>query len=195
MLTEEKKNQIRLEETYRAEIRRSLQSDKTSRRQRLLDFLNSAFGLWVLSTCVVGALTFAYTSQKEAGESTRLRREACERLEVEIARRMSELEYEFRRVEAQHGIDSQRGRLFEALNTVRSPRYPVFKEFKNRPLSSILFERYHLASEHEVANWKSLFDLASALETSYQTPSLPADTKAISKQAKTLLKRYTSLGR
>ena len=193
MLTEAAKEQILAEERFRAEVRRNIEQRGISNRSRLWEIANSAFGLWLLSTCVVGGLTFFYTSHKQAREVASHQQDSIDRLEVEIARRMAELEYEIRRIK-EYSPGEQRGRLFEAIQTVRSPREPIFKEFRHRSLSSVLFERYHLArKKRDTARWKSLFDSATALENMYQTPSQPADTAAILTQARRVLGDYAPL--
>jgi hypothetical protein len=49
MLSNEEKNRIRAEEVFREEVRRELASKKGG---RVLTFLNSALGIWLLSTMV-----------------------------------------------------------------------------------------------------------------------------------------------
>ncbi|MET3127443.1 hypothetical protein ABID42_002558 [Arcicella rosea] len=63
MISEEMKLHILAEEKYREEVKRSLEVPSN----KVWTFLNSNFGLWFLSTCVVGLITFIFTflQQKE----------------------------------------------------------------------------------------------------------------------------------
>ncbi|MEX6687981.1 hypothetical protein QTN47_10775 [Danxiaibacter flavus] len=66
-LTPDEKRHIEMEEQFRHEIRKSLETgeNKPPSSSRIWNFFNSSFGLWFLSTCVVGFITFLYTQNKE----------------------------------------------------------------------------------------------------------------------------------
>ncbi len=55
-------DRIRMEEVYRQEIRQHLQQKAAPppKSSKILQFLNSALGIWFLSTCIVGMITFFY---------------------------------------------------------------------------------------------------------------------------------------
>lgn len=103
-LPEPIKNQIRLEEWYRVEIRDQIQqkvTEKHTRSSRLLAFLNSSFGLWVLSAIFVTGAGSAYTQWRNAHDErqkneAQLRvnadniNELKARLRLEIGHRVSE---------------------------------------------------------------------------------------------------------
>lgn len=68
-LSDEQIQQIRTEEALRLEIRKSLQDPESSRgakKSRLWEFLNSSFGLWLLSTIFVTAIGTTYTQWQGA---------------------------------------------------------------------------------------------------------------------------------
>src|SRR5579863_992777 len=91
MLAEDDKARIRAEEAFRLEVRQELESSAPppARRQRLGAWLNSSFGLWVLSSIVLTGLTTAYTYyQNERGERNK-KTETERRLDIEISSRMS----------------------------------------------------------------------------------------------------------
>ncbi len=60
VLSQYEKFRIEMAETYRFEVRKNIENKKTPDR-KIWEFLNSSFGLWVLSTCVVGFITFLYS--------------------------------------------------------------------------------------------------------------------------------------
>ena len=92
MLTEEEMARIRAEEVFRLEVRRTLEAAKPqpSRRQRLWLWLNSAFGLWLLSSVVLTGLTTAYTRYQNQREQQVKKEDAEKRLNTEISGRMFE---------------------------------------------------------------------------------------------------------
>jgi len=57
MLNEEQKERIREEERFRFETQNKLKSNEN----KLWDFLNSNFGIWLLSSVVLGLITWGYT--------------------------------------------------------------------------------------------------------------------------------------
>jgi len=95
LLGQEERERIRLEETIRYEAREEARQRLEPRKtvwQSFRGFLNSAFGLWMLSTVVLGYGTFKY---RELQERDTRRREA-DRLEFELRHRLSH----FRKVTA-----------------------------------------------------------------------------------------------
>jgi hypothetical protein len=64
VLSEEQIQRIQTEESIRLEIRKSLQEPESSgeaQKSKVWDFLNSSFGLWLLSTIFVTAMGTVYT--------------------------------------------------------------------------------------------------------------------------------------
>jgi hypothetical protein len=68
LLNGDEKLRIQAEEIYRNEVKlRFEHQDKTeSWRARIWLFLNSGLGLWFLSTCIVGGITFWYAEHQQA---------------------------------------------------------------------------------------------------------------------------------
>ena len=84
LLNNEEKFRIRMEEMFRHECRQNLESkDKKSSAGKAWSFLNSTLGIWFLSTCVVGLITFLYTEQQEKERAETERKQN----EIEHARR------------------------------------------------------------------------------------------------------------
>lgn len=92
MLTADEKDRIQAEELFRLEIRRDLEATKPSPTgmQRLWSWLNSSFGLWLLSSVVLAGLTTAYTHYRNQRDQELKSAEARQRLDTEIAGRMFE---------------------------------------------------------------------------------------------------------
>lgn len=67
MLSDDERARIHAEEIFRHEVRNGLKKDERQTvRRGAWGFLNSTFGLWFLSTCVVGAISFLYTNHAES---------------------------------------------------------------------------------------------------------------------------------
>jgi hypothetical protein len=64
MLTEEEKIKIKAEEIYRREVQKDLEKPVTN-WQRFLVFFNTPFGIYLLSTLLVGVISFSYTYWRE----------------------------------------------------------------------------------------------------------------------------------
>jgi len=85
LLNEDEKLRIQAEEIYRNEVKlRFERQDKAeSWRARLWLFLNSGLGLWFLSTCIVGGITFWYAQRQQAEQQRIERTEKDEKREGE----------------------------------------------------------------------------------------------------------------
>jgi hypothetical protein len=147
VLSEEERERIRAEEIFREEVRRQLVAKTPPKRgfwksgwQLMCQFMNSSFGIWLLSTVVVGAVTFEYTKNLEQSKAAESARDTVQRLNVELSRRAAELRYEVQSIDAASPTDRD-SRFREAVETVRHPRNPIFEAFARRPLSSVLWER------------------------------------------------------
>ena len=62
MLNDEDKEKVRAEEIFRYEIRREIESKATN---KWIAFFNTAFGIWLLSTVVVGLVSVSYKTWQE----------------------------------------------------------------------------------------------------------------------------------
>jgi hypothetical protein len=89
MLSEEDKQRIREEEIFRDEVRRTLAKGSSSSK---MAFLNSPFGIYLLSTVLIGLVSFAYTRWKEQYDASLAHREQIEKLQGEINFRVRQLD-------------------------------------------------------------------------------------------------------
>lgn len=87
MISEEEKTIIREEEIYRQEVRKELSQSRSA----IWVFLNSPFGIWVLSTIIVGSLSFMYTQWKDANDRSSENKEALQSIYEEGAFRLNQL--------------------------------------------------------------------------------------------------------
>ena len=137
MLSDAEKENIRLEETYRAEIRKSL---APKQRSGVWTFLNSSFGLWLLSAIFItvgGALwkQAEVTHQKAAKEQQAkideaiARRQAIGRLDLEIGYRFSQVQQRLYHLSKDSLADDERQRRVQSV--VQSFQKPPGGEYSS----------------------------------------------------------------
>src|ERR1051326_4066200 len=88
-LTPEERDQIRLEEEYRHEVRSALAKKDEPKESRTWKFLNSGFGLWLCSAVILSGGTFIYTQCSDARAAEERRKKTIEALDLEIGYRLS----------------------------------------------------------------------------------------------------------
>jgi hypothetical protein len=95
MLTPEERAAIEAQEIFRHEVRLGIQGRHTTRPgfwRRLADFLERPIILWLLSTVVVGAVTFFYDQSVKRRSAEAGRVERIRDLDIEIAARLRSLD-------------------------------------------------------------------------------------------------------
>lgn len=172
MLTDEEKQRIRQEEIFRQEVRETLGQDKkaVSFQAKLWKFVNTTFGIWLLSTVAVGLITWSFTSWNENKEKERITKESIRKLDVEIFVRVNNF-----------------SKLLESINKLKQFMLAidtldrsdlilsagVFPEYKERTLGSLLLELQSLVPEEEKANIALAFDGARQI-SEFNREYLPA---------------------
>jgi hypothetical protein len=150
MLSNDEKLRIQLEETYRREVRDIQESQHRGGWSKFSPFLNSNFGIWLLSSCVLGLLSLGFTMWEKSRDERRrqldelhVREEAVRRLDAEIASRLSYVNVVW---STQLGSDSAptvgRAAALLALDRPNLVEYPmsVFPDFSTRTLRSLIWE-------------------------------------------------------
>ncbi|MDX1359256.1 MAG: metallophosphoesterase, partial [Clostridia bacterium] len=89
LMESKEKKRIREEELFRYEVRESLESPRT-KYDKVLGFLNSGVGLWLLSTVSVSAITTLYTWSNNHLKQAEEKRILEERLTMEINARIAQ---------------------------------------------------------------------------------------------------------
>jgi hypothetical protein len=216
-LNDEDKARILLEERYRAEVRAQVAEDKPVSGWGA--FLNSSFGLWLLSAIFIsGAGTLYQRWQKEADrqrvvfqktlQEEASRRDAVSRLDVEISYRLSsvliQLAHVEERIDAQFVAKSKDDRRLQAgsvafsvlgslNNRENAGRDGLYPEFANFTLSTLLAElRRRLPQEERPEVEASLASLASLSKyTNFGNDgTAPAEAAAAELFSKVILKRW-----
>jgi hypothetical protein len=86
-LSEGTRAQIRLEEEYRTEVRRSVENTATAPKSRLITFLNSAFGIWLLSSVLLGLFAWSWQHINASMEEERAIITTIRKIRVELDNR------------------------------------------------------------------------------------------------------------
>lgn len=111
MLTQDQKNQILLEERYRREVQ--LKLDKPKRRS-LWEFVNSAFGMWLLTTVVVSwGLELNAARMRDVERQNKL-----DRLHLEIGYRFTQVQETLANAET-GDLETRERAVAEALSRLR----------------------------------------------------------------------------
>ncbi len=92
MLSELDKEKIRLEESYRAEVKTQLDPEKKkSFFDKVFSFLNSSFTLWLLSAVFITAGVKKYDEYKTKQQENKKLNETVSKLDIEIGYRFSRI--------------------------------------------------------------------------------------------------------
>jgi hypothetical protein len=89
VLTDEEREKIRIEENYRAEVRGAVGSGTKRNSLTLWTFFNSSLGLWLLSAIFITGAGALFSQAQHARSEQVKRRDAVERLDLEISYRFS----------------------------------------------------------------------------------------------------------
>src|SRR4051812_29667706 len=90
-LSEIEKGRIKLEEIYRAEVRQAISDTKSS--SGIWKFLNSQFGLWLITGALVSFLTWSVGLWNHRRREESDHREAIKKLDFEIPFRFSRVQH------------------------------------------------------------------------------------------------------
>ena len=162
MLADNEKQKIKLEEEYRLEIRRQLQEkpEKKSGRSQFWAFLNSSFGLWLLSAVFITGIGAIYTRYQNAREQDSKKKELIERLDFEISFRYSQVLNQLYHLTdrnpkapllASNRSSEEVRKTVELLNQAPSGNSAsLYPEFANMGIPALITElRRHLQDEDE----------------------------------------------
>jgi hypothetical protein len=182
-------------------IRRARADTKT---KRIIAFFNTALGLWVLSSLVLGGLSFGYTVLSRHLEEQSKREAQKLRLRMEVAIRLARVRPAAEGIEEElegkglskdsHEWRSATSALLRALVVAPSRASsasdgPIFgfPEFKERPLVSVILELLLLESDED--NQSAVSDLLGwAIEVNQNTsPKL-----SVEEQEKALKEAFVS---
>ena len=195
-LSEVEMKRIEAEEIYRQEIRIKLERDKPPppTTEKIWEYLNSHFTVWLLTSVVVGLITFAYSCHVDSVKREQEKKERSQKLEAEINNRRTEtlklLKYFKAKTNEAKNYDDPRFLYKEAVTFMdgkNDPDFPAFQsalyqEFKQENLTSLLIE-LEKVSETKGTEIKSLRTKYNTLVDLYsQTkdraandPALPTD--------------------
>lgn len=156
MLDEKEKLHILEEERYRVEIRRQLEEKKpVTKSGKIWTFVNSSFGIWLLSTVIIGLATFLYGQYQTKIDRSKLHSDLKRKLNVEISYKINSF---YQATKTCQSSSSFNENMFEDLpyyvgtRQSRSEETPItyiFTEFKGRTLKSLFFEYGSLLEEEE----------------------------------------------
>ncbi len=147
MLTDNQKKLIREEEIFRREVRAELEKRGavTSRTGSLWGFVNSSFGLWLLSSVMLGSLGFLYGYVQDTRHTKRDAQERLSRLRFEITAHGWEF---LGSLESAHDFTTYSVAFSEHL---QRPKYKL-AGFKDATMDQLLWEYRQLSRNSIKAN-------------------------------------------
>jgi hypothetical protein len=157
MHSEELINRIRAEEIVRFEVKKELEKNDKGSQSKLWTFLNSNFGLFILSSIVLGLISWGYTTLQTRSAENVQKRVLERRLVTEMRYRVLIVDLKIQDGrEAPDSIawrflydieDTFHGHTSRTANgkTSETSFSPIFSEFSNRGVHSLFWEyaSYH----------------------------------------------------
>lgn len=132
-LQEELIKWVRTEKAIRDLLLKQAESRPTkTRRQRFREILNESFTLWLLSSVLLGGLSWAYTEWDESRIEREANRSSIMKLDIEIASRVRRSAERFQFAHDQVGVNESIAMLDQGSG--------VFNEFDDRAFESLLIE-------------------------------------------------------
>jgi len=139
MLTEEQKDHLRNEELYRQEIRKHL--ERNGKRSKLMSFLNSVFGIWLLSSVVITSISASWTYWQNYSQSIDSRNQQLKKVKSELSYRLRLLDNSMDR----YSIDSNYsyiGMLSPIVDPLVNGGFggaPLFSEYEGKSFQSLIY--------------------------------------------------------
>lgn len=148
-LSDEDREKIQAEEIFRSEVRRKLASgQERSLGKRLIAFLNTGLGLWLLSTVAVGSISLAYAALQSHLAVAAEQRVRLERTETEVVGRLLQWQKILSHPSLKSEIKTPEdfAIFHEMLMSAPSTQsagirvHAIFPEFQTTPTIALLFE-------------------------------------------------------
>ena len=184
-LTKNEKDKIKLEEFYRKEIRDSIDNKKeTSFIDKTKEFLNSAFGLWLLSTIGVGLFPYYWKQMKVKEEKEKIIGEKKNKLVLELSNIFGIYKEKLKqKIQYSSGVLGSYSEFYFDSFFYPVADYdktnPIFPEFKDRQFHSLLFEfkeltngKYKTEVEEIENNLASIKEYLTLLNTLRKTDTI-----------------------
>lgn len=149
MLTEEQREQIRTEEIFRAEVQHALKTPEAQTlKARTWRFFNTALGLWVLSSLLLGGLTAGFGYLQSHLATVRRNRDLVDRDDVQMSVRLEYSQLLLKSAsdpdakQGGNGIERKRNIYQSGLRSFLedTPETRLFPELKDRSTLSLVFE-------------------------------------------------------
>jgi len=148
-LSEQNKQAILLEERYRADVRRTLQEPPDRRfRARFWSFLNSQFGMWLLSAVILGVITHFYARAESKATATEATNQRISDIDIEVHDRLdtvNRLRWGDRELDP-NGFPKD---LVARVMLPPGEKHAIIYDLRNRTLRSLIFELHALVPSNE----------------------------------------------
>jgi hypothetical protein len=134
MLSNERKQQILDEEIYRSEVQIELKK-KEKKKSKTWEFMNSSFGIWLLSSVALGLITWGYTQISQSLAADKKNQAEIQKYDVEIPARINNYKVLLSHLK-------QNGDYYNANDEfLLGGKYFVLPEFRDKSIKSLLLEQ------------------------------------------------------
>lgn len=133
------RHRIRAEEIYRAQVQKEITKEKESKTTvgKGLEFLNSAFFIWLMSSVFLTFITWSYSTWQAKTETEKQKSERAEKLRTELLFRTADLRLELRGLkEDEFNVKTSVESLLAPSGAARA----IVHEFADRSTESLLYE-------------------------------------------------------
>ena len=200
MIGETEKKIIEAEERFRHEVKakirdealkigrefdeagKAVHSGERNMSSKLMDFLNSSFGTWFLTSVIVTGGAGLYQNVHLHYETQKIQHEQSLKYRYEIENRLDHLELGVRHAKTV-------GDAKKALQRLYSGKYPLTPELQNRALGSMYLNLYGLLEGDDKERAKQAIGLIRQLEDSSILLDPQPDTQALSETDQTQLRK------
>jgi len=200
MLSDAEKERIRCEEIYRCEFVKSVEAKTSNWRAKSAKFFNTALGLWVLSSLVLGGASFILGMVLNFQAKNHAKKQRIGMIYIELAHRFSDAQSEASRITDNSQVDTnswieEGAELFVPLRvTSIDPTVDyssAFAEFKGRTLRALFVELTILGNSSDKTNALELRNIVEELQKTIEkhdaNPQEVID--GLLKRAKTFLEK------
>jgi hypothetical protein len=189
MLSDAQKKFIAAEEEFRHEVKKKLmgqaevqvsnpaaqnpaiESEKIKTDSKLMEFLNSSFGTWFISSVLVSGGAGLYQQIEHHYEERKLQQAQFSKYKFEIENRIDHMQVALRQA-------TTVGQAKEALKRLHKAQFPLIPELENSGLESMYLNVYDLLSGSSQERAKQAIEFVRQLEDS-EVLLEPQDDKQI----------------
>ena len=160
MLSKDDRKKIKEEVQLILEVQNGLHRPKGT-TSKIISFLNTGLGLWLLSTIVVGFGSAIWSTSESRNDQRLIKYAINEKLKIELSRQLSSLRNDLYRVRRK---EFDRLAFIQSMEAIIKIEKPIFPENKERSVSSLIWQLKDGSEDNEKPFLTASFNSSLALE-------------------------------